>query len=110
MNDPAKLKSGVDYLKRSAGFIPGDDEDALTYFHINSWLAALAAQDVDTAKKEAPQIAVKNSTVILDEWYRVRRWRFFKDLLKKNPGLEPQIKEMWEEQKNKLADMRKGKK
>ena len=110
VDDPAKLESGANYLKRSAAFIRGDDEDSWTYFHINSWLAALAARDMTMARKEANQIAVKNSTVTLDEWYKVRKWRFFRQLFRQNARLEPEVAKMWEEQKKKLLAMRTGKK
>lgn len=110
VDDPVKLQSGINYLKRSSIFIRADDEDAWTYFHINSWLAALAARDMVMAEKEASQIAVRDSTVTLDEWYKVRRWKFFRHLLRKNPELELSIKKMWETQREKLDNMHKGKK
>jgi tetratricopeptide (TPR) repeat protein len=108
VQDPQKLADGVRWLEATRWKISPDDADGLTYLNVNFWLAALVKGNLQQAKAYASQISAARSSVLLDPWSKVRNWRFFKIWLSKNPRLEPQVREMWITQLDKLESFRKG--
>jgi hypothetical protein len=108
VEDPQKLANGIQWLKKSERYIPPEDADSLTYMNINFWLAALAKPDLEEAKVYASRIAVPDSSISLDPWSKVRKWRFFRVWLKKNPKWEPAVERMWTPQRDKLEALKKG--
>lgn len=108
VEDPQKLANGIQWLKKSERYTSPGDADSLTNMNVNFWMAALAKPDLEEARVYASRIAVPDSSISLDPWFKVRNWRFFRVWLKKNPKWEPEVKRMWIEQRDRLQALQKG--
>jgi len=108
VEDPQKLANGIEWLRKSERLTVPDETERLTNLNVNFWLAAIAKGDMNEAKVYAARIPVRNSTVTLEPWSKVHRWRFFKIWLRKNPRSEPVVQKMWDESRNGLNKMQNG--
>jgi hypothetical protein len=90
---PEWLESGFHDLTKGRNGMAAGQIDATGQIYINTWVYHLQRGDNSAALADIK--IMKDLPVTYSSWRNVSSWKFFKDYFEKNPNMEPQIKEMW---------------